>query len=163
MPASMLHCSFGTRPFQAAAVPPLGPIRSKYRSIIKCSRSSETETISRRANMQVGGRSCAACGPFEHKQPFHISIINNYIGICSIRQSIITLAYHSETFIMHKQALLAAAAGLVASPFLPERAWALPASKAQAADVGTYLPPAGVDDFVEFVVSKDKTPVRTLS
>lgn len=56
------------------------------------------------------------------------------------------------------QALLAAAAGLMASPFLPERAWALPASKAQAADVGTYLPPAGVEDFVEFIVSKDKTP-----
>lgn len=67
-----------------------------------------------------------------------------------------------EQHVVHKQALLAAAAGLMASPFLPERAWALPASKAQAADVGTYLPPAGVEDFVEFVVSKDKTPVRTL-
>ena len=54
---------------------------------------------------------------------------------------------------------MAAAAGLIISPLLPERAWALPASKAQAADVGTYLPPAGVEDFVQFIVSKDKTPV----
>lgn len=57
MPASTLQRSFGTRPFQAAAVPPLGVVRIKYRSIIRCSRSFETETISRRANMQVGGRS----------------------------------------------------------------------------------------------------------
>lgn len=72
------------------------------------------------------------------------------------------MRYHEQP-VVHKQALLAAAAGLMASPFVPERAWALPASKAQAADVGTYLPPAGVDDFVEFIVSKDKTPVRTLT
>lgn len=65
MPASTLHCSFGTRPFQPAVVPPLGPVRSKYRSIIRCSRCVETETISRRANMQVGGIPWAACGPLK--------------------------------------------------------------------------------------------------
>lgn len=57
------------------------------------------------------------------------------------------------------QALLTAATGLTAIPLLPEHAWALPASKGQTPDVSTYLPPAGVDDFVEFVVTKDKTPV----
>ncbi len=51
------------------------------------------------------------------------------------------------------------AAMLLAAPVLPGCALALPASKGQAADVGTYLQPAGVDDFVEFIVSKDKTPV----
>ncbi|KAK9918460.1 hypothetical protein WJX75_004213 [Coccomyxa subellipsoidea] len=56
------------------------------------------------------------------------------------------------------QGMLAAAAGLIASPLLPEHVWALPANKAQAVDVGAYLPPAGVEDFVQFVVSKDKTP-----
>ncbi len=33
------------------------------------------------------------------------------------------------------------------------------ASKGQAADVGSYLPKAGIDDFVEFTATKDMTPV----
>lgn len=66
-----------------------------------------------------------------------------------------------DTEDVRMQGMLAAAAGLIASPLLPEHVWALPANKAQAVDVGTYLPPAGVEDFVQFVVSKDKTPVRS--
>jgi hypothetical protein len=54
------------------------------------------------------------------------------------------------------QVLSSAALGLTLAPLLP--ASALPASKGQAPDVGTYLPPAGVDDFVEFTVTANKTP-----
>lgn len=56
------------------------------------------------------------------------------------------------------QLLSAAALGLALGP-PPLEASALPASKGQTPDVGTYLPPAGVDDFVEFVVTEGKTPV----
>ncbi len=49
--------------------------------------------------------------------------------------------------------------GVTAAPLLPEQAFALPASKGQAADVGSYLPKAGIDDFVEFTATKDMTPV----
>lgn len=52
--------------------------------------------------------------------------------------------------------------GVVAAPLIPERAFALPASKGQAADVGSYLPKAGVDDFVEFTAMKDMTPVSLI-
>ena len=55
------------------------------------------------------------------------------------------------------QLLSAAALGFVFVSPLP--ASALPASKGQTPDVGTYLPPAGVDDFVEFIVTEGKTPV----
>jgi hypothetical protein len=49
--------------------------------------------------------------------------------------------------------------GVTIAPLLPEEALALPASKGQAADVGSYLPKAGIDDFVEFTATKDMTPV----
>lgn len=41
---------------------------------------------------------------------------------------------------------------------LPVQSLALPASKGQTPQVGTYLPPAGVEDFVEFVPDAQKTP-----
>ncbi|CAL5226936.1 g9817 [Coccomyxa viridis] len=56
------------------------------------------------------------------------------------------------------QGLAAALLGVAAAPLLPEQASALPASKGQAADVGSYLPKAGVDDFVTFTATKDMTP-----
>jgi hypothetical protein len=40
---------------------------------------------------------------------------------------------------------------------------ALPASKGQTPTVGSYLPSAGVEDFVEFVPGPQKTPVSFLS
>ena len=60
---------------------------------------------------------------------------------------------------MSSQGLAAALLGLAAAPVLPEQASALPASKGQAADVGSYLPKAGVEDFVVFTATKDMTPV----
>ena len=53
--------------------------------------------------------------------------------------------------------MLAAALTLSAAA---EPARALPASKGAAPDVGSYLPSAGVEDFVEFIPPKGKTPVR---
>jgi hypothetical protein len=41
-----------------------------------------------------------------------------------------------------------------------EPARALPASKGALPEAGSYLPAAGVEDFVEFVPAKGKTPVR---
>ena len=52
--------------------------------------------------------------------------------------------------------------GVTASSLLPNAALALPAGKVQAADVGSYLPKAGIDDFVEFTATKDLTPVRLI-
>ena len=52
--------------------------------------------------------------------------------------------------------------GMTASSLLPTNAQALPAGKVQAADVGSYLPKAGIDDFVEFTATKDLTPVSLI-
>ena len=60
------------------------------------------------------------------------------------------------------QGLAAAVIGVTASPLLPKDASALPAGKVQAADVGSYLPKAGIDDFVEFTATKDLTPVSLI-
>ncbi|CAK0786183.1 hypothetical protein CVIRNUC_009396 [Coccomyxa viridis] len=56
------------------------------------------------------------------------------------------------------QGLAAAVIGVTTSPLLPKDALALPAGKVQAADVGSYLPKAGIEDFVEFRATKDLTP-----
>ena len=61
------------------------------------------------------------------------------------------------------QGLAAAVMGVTASSLLPDDALALPAGKVQAADVGSYLPKAGIDDFVEFTATKDLTPVSLLT
>lgn len=51
---------------------------------------------------------------------------------------------------------------MTTSPLLPKDALALPAGKVQAADVGSYLPKAGIEDFVEFRATKDLTPVSLI-
>ena len=56
-------------------------------------------------------------------------------------------------------ALLAAALTLSTSA---QPAHALPASKGSLPDVGSFLPASGVEDFVEFIPPKGKTPVRRL-
>ena len=66
---------------------------------------------------------------------------------------------HDDCFCNVSQGMVAALLGITAAPLLPQEASALPASKGQAADVGSYLPKAGVDDFVEFTATKDMTPV----
>lgn len=64
---------------------------------------------------------------------------------------------------MSRRHMLNVGTGLVmgyASGLISERqSMALPASKGQTPSVGSYLPPAGVEDFVEFVPGPQKTPV----
>jgi hypothetical protein len=70
-----------------------------------------------------------------------------------------------ERDIVNRRGILQGSAAFVLGSMLqlaPERsAQALPASKGQTPSVGTYLPPAGVEDFVEFVPGPKKTPVCT--
>lgn len=50
--------------------------------------------------------------------------------------------------------------GVASGLFEDKPSMALPASKGQTPSVGSYLPSAGVEDFVEFVPGPQKTPVR---
>ena len=65
--------------------------------------------------------------------------------------------FHSNSIGVQEAAVLAAALTLGAAT---EPARALPASKGALPEAGSYLPAAGVEDFVQFVAPKAHTPVR---